>query len=176
MHPRHHICNTTRNDLPLIYNLFEQSISYQERHGYPVWKNYDQAAIARDIDQGHQYKVVADDTLALVFSVAYTDPVIWRDRDQGQSVYLHRMVGNPSFKGQRLFGLVVDWCKVHIRERGLTSIRMDTWAANPTIIQYYESFGFARVEDFTTPDTPDLPQHNRNLPLTLLEYRGPLAY
>jgi len=159
----------------MIYELFEHSITYQEQHGFPVWKNYDKAAIIRDIDHGHQYKIVSGSTLALVFSVAYRDAVIWRHMDQGQSVYLHRIVVNPAFKGQRLFGQVVDWSKHHIRERGLTSIRMDTWAANPNIIRYYESFGFERVEDFTTPDSTDLPLHNRNLPLTLLEYCGPLA-
>jgi ribosomal protein S18 acetylase RimI-like enzyme len=172
MQPQHDIFNTTPDDLAFIYELFEHSITYQEQRGFPVWKNYDKTAILRDIDQGHQYKVMSGGIIALVFSVAYRDPVIWRDRDQGQSIYLHRIVVNPAFKGQRLFGRVLDWCKHHMRQRGLTSIRMDTWAANATIIQYYQSFGFERVEDFTTPDTTDLPLHNRNLPLTLLEYRG----
>jgi hypothetical protein len=48
---------------------------------------------------------------------------------------------------------------------------MDTWAANPTIIKYYESFGFNVIETYTTPDTLDLPVHNRNLALTLLEFK-----
>jgi hypothetical protein len=50
---------------------------------------------------------------------------------------------------------------------------MDTWANNPVIIQYYQSFGFEVVERFTTPDSVELPLHNRNLALALLEYRGP---
>jgi hypothetical protein len=49
---------------------------------------------------------------------------------------------------------------------------MDTWAANPTIINYYTGFGFVVVENYTTPNTAELPVHNRNLALTLLEYRG----
>ena len=48
---------------------------------------------------------------------------------------------------------------------------MDTWAANPTIIQYYQSFGFSIVENFTTPNSEELPVHHRNLALTLLEYK-----
>jgi GNAT superfamily N-acetyltransferase len=169
----HEIRNTTREDLPFIYELFDQSIVYQERNGYPVWRNYDKNAIVRDIDSGHQYKVAIDGTMALVFSVAYTDSVIWRQMDRGHSVYLHRIVINPAFKGQRLFGLILAWSKRHLQERGLRSIRMDTWAANPTIIQYYQSFGFVVIENFTTPDSEDLPLHNRNLALTLLEYREP---
>jgi ribosomal protein S18 acetylase RimI-like enzyme len=165
------IHHTTPEDLATIYELFEHSIVYQERHGYPAWRNYDKGAIVRDIENGHQYKIVIDGTIALVFSVAYSDKVIWREMDQGESIYLHRIVTNQQFKGQRLFGQILAWCYQHIREKGLRSIRMDTWADNPTIIQYYRSFGFEVVENFTTPDSVELPLHNRNLALTLLEYR-----
>jgi ribosomal protein S18 acetylase RimI-like enzyme len=168
----HAILHTTPGDLLVIDEWFEHSIAYQERHGYPVWRHYDRNAIIKDIDQGNQYKIVIGGTPALVYSVAYADKVIWREMDQDQSMYLHRIVVNPAFKGQRLFGVVLNWSKRHIQERGLRSIRMDTWAANPTIIQYYESFGFVRVENFTTPDSAELPVHNRKLDLTLLEYNG----
>lgn len=169
-----HIRHTSPDDLPAIFRLFEDSILYQEKNGYPVWRNYDRDAIRRDIENGNQYKIVSEAAIGLVFSVAYRDPIIWRDRDKGDAIYLHRIVVNPAFKGQRLFGLVLDWAKAHVQERKLKSIRMDTWAANPTIIDYYKSFGFGVVEHYTTPDTPELPAHNRNLALTLLEYNGAL--
>ena len=89
----------------------------------------------------------------------------------GNSIYLHRIVVNPEFKGQRLFGTILDWAIEHSKQKGLSSIRMDTWAANPTIIDYYKSFGFAFIENYTTPDSEELPVHNRNLALTLLEYK-----
>lgn len=166
----HHIVNTEMADLPLIHELFQHSISYQEKKGYPVWKNYDKGAIARDIQEKNQYKIVVNSAVAMVFSVAYRDKIIWREMDRGESVYLHRIVVNPAFKGQKLFGSILQWSLDHIREKGLKSVRMDTWAANPTIIEYYKGFGFKVVENYTTPDTPELPVHNRNLALTLLEY------
>jgi hypothetical protein len=48
---------------------------------------------------------------------------------------------------------------------------MDTWSDNPTIISYYKNFGFELIENYTTPNSPELPVHNRNLSLTLLEFR-----
>lgn len=161
--------NTELADLPLIYELFEHSIQYQEKHGYPVWKNYDRNAIVRDIEEQNQYKVIVNGKAAIVFSVCYTDKVIWRELEQGDSVYLHRIVVNPAFKGQKLFGTILEWCIGHCQSMGLRNIRMDTWAANPTIINYYQGFGFRFVENFTTPDSEELPVHNRNLALTLLE-------
>lgn len=165
------IINTTMNDIPTVVQLFEDSIVYQEKHGYPTWRNYDKGAIIKDIENKNQYKAINDNGIGIVFSVNYRDPVIWRDMDKGQSIYLHRIVVNPAFKGQKLFGLILDWSKAHIKQKGLQSIRMDTWADNPTIINYYKSYGFQVIENYQTPDTEDLPVHNRNLALTLLEYK-----
>lgn len=164
--------HTAAEDLANIYQLFEDSILYQEKNGYPVWRNYDRNAIVKDINDGNQYKILIDDELALVFSVAYRDRIIWREHDKGDAIYLHRIVINPKFKGQRLFGAVLDWARRHIVEKKLRFVRMDTWAANPTIIDYYKTFGFQIIEHYTTPDTAELPVHNRNLALTLLEFQG----
>jgi ribosomal protein S18 acetylase RimI-like enzyme len=159
------------SDLPQIFELFKRSIDYQEKKGYPVWLNYDKKAIIKDIEDKNQYKVLIDSQIAIVFSVCYSDKVIWRSMDSGNSIYLHRIVVNPEFKGQKLFGAILEWVIQHSKHKGLSSIRMDTWAANPTIIEYYKSFGFIFIENYTTPDSEELPVHNRNLALTLLEYK-----
>lgn len=165
------VSNTENTDLSAIHHLFESSILYQEKNGVPVWRNYDRNAIVRDIEEKLQFKIEIDNTIAIVFSIRYFDKIIWRHLDKGDAVYLHRIVVNPLFKGKRLFGKVLDWAINHVREKNLSAVRMDTWANNPSIIQYYKSFGFSFVENFTTPDTEELPVHNRKLPLTLLEYK-----
>lgn len=162
--------NTDMEDLEIIFSFFDHSVDYQEKHGVPVWKNYDRNAIINDIKNKNQYKIVIDSQIALVFSVAYSDKLIWRDLEQGDAVYLHRIVVNPDFKGNRLFGNVATWTIKHCMEKGLKKIRMDTWASNFRIVEYYKTFGFRPVENYTTPDSAGLPVHNRNLALTLLEY------
>ena len=106
----------------------------------------------------------------MVFSVCYSDKILWREMETGDSIYLHRIVVNPKFKGQRLFGLILEWAIRHAKNRGIKFIRMDTWANDQNIIDYYKGFGFRFIEDFNTPDIPELPVHNRNIPLALLEY------
>ncbi|HEY0740952.1 MAG TPA: GNAT family N-acetyltransferase [Chryseosolibacter sp.] len=163
--------NTQLSDLPKIIDLFEASIRYQESKKYPVWKNYDKAAIERDILQKNHYAIFIDSEMAIVFSVCYTDKIIWRALDKGDSIYLHRIVVNPDFKGQKLFADILEWSVAHAKAKGLKAVRMDTWAANQNIINYYKAFGFSVIENFTTPNVPELPVHNRNLALTLLEYK-----
>lgn len=164
------IQNSTREDLDLIFSLFDQSIIYQRQKGYPVWDNYDQGAIVRDVEEGNQYNVIVDGKVAMAFSVCYSDKMIWGERDKDDAVYLHRIVVNPEFKGQRLFGAILDWAVDVARKRNLKFVRMDTWASNKNIVAYYMGFGFTVVGNTTTPDAETLPVHSRSLAVTLLEY------
>ncbi len=163
--------NTSPDDLEFVFRLFDHSVEYQEKHGYPAWRNYDKNTLTTDVKAKNQYKIVIDSQTALVFSVRYSDKVIWRELEKGDSLYIHRMVVNPLFRGKRLFGEVLEWALAHGKAMGLRVVRMDTWAENPKIIDYYKSFGFGFVGNSTTPDTEELPVHNRNLALALLEIR-----
>jgi len=170
MNEQYEIRNTLVTDLPFIFDLFDQSVTYQQNRGYPDWKNYDRAAIISDAENNKQYKLMLGDTTGIVFSVCYADKLIWREMDKGDSVYLHRIVVNPACKGNKLFGAILNWAIGHAKQNGYRNIRMDTWAANQNIIRYYEGFGFLIVQKYTTPDIEALPVHNRNLEMVLLEF------
>ena len=171
MNKSYKIEHTTLNDLEFIYELFDQSVQYQESKGYPTWKNYDKSAIKRDVENHNQYKILIASQIAIVFSVCYVDKIIWREKETGNALYLHRIVVNPEFKGKKLFGQILDWSIIHAKQKGLNFIRMDTWANNLVIVDYYKGYGFSFIENYTTPDSPDLPLHNRKLALALLELR-----
>lgn len=164
------VVHTEKSDLEEIFEFFDQSVLYQEKNGYPVWRNYDKDAIRKDMEDKNHYKVVSESRIAIVFSVRYSDKIIWRELDKGDSLYLHRIVVNPHFKGRNLFGVILDWAISHAKQKQLGSIRMDTWTDNPTLISYYKRFGFTVVDNYITPDSDELPTHNRNLALTLLAY------
>jgi GNAT superfamily N-acetyltransferase len=171
MTDQYEIINTTKDDLQFVFTLFDHSVSYQQSNGYPDWENYDRNAIKKDTENKNQYKIMLGDEIAMVFSACYTDKLIWREMDKGESIYLHRIVVNPACKGRKLFGVLFNWSVSHAKDKGLKNIRMDTWAANNKIIGYYESFGFTLIESYTTPNLEALPVHNRNLAMALLEFK-----
>ena len=78
---------------------------------------------------------------------------------------------NKKFKGQRLVGQILDWSIDYVTANSLPYVRMDTWADNPNIIAYYQSFGFSIVEFFQNPDTEELPVQARGNRVVLLEYK-----
>lgn len=163
------ITSATVADSAAIYQLFEEAIRFQKAHHYIGWNQYDKAFIQSDIQRGLLFKIIKEETIVCIFSICYSDELIWREKEKGDAVYLHRTVVNQEFKGAKLFQKVLDWTIQLATEKKLRFIRMDTWADNFKIIDYYKNYGFKSIETYTTPDTKDLPEQHRNLKVTLLE-------
>ena len=163
------ILNTSKDDLHQIRWLFGEAIALQGKRGYQVWQHIDEISLKQDIENGLQYKILINNDIGCIFSIQYNDPFIWGDRDQNNAIYLHRIVTNPLFKGQRLFEKILDWTGNLALEHNRNFLRMDTWAENTRLIHYYQSFGFTLIDYFTTGDIAELPVQNRNLKVALLE-------
>lgn len=163
--------NTVAEDLPFVYWMFEEAIKYQKINNYKGWNDYDKTFLQNEVKQKLHFKVVSNNQILCIFSVCFSDPLIWREKEKGTSIYLHRVTVNPYFKGQSQFAKVLQWAIDFARNNQLESIRIDTWADNPTIIEYYKNYGFKFVENYKTADTKALPIQHRNLNVTLLEYR-----
>jgi ribosomal protein S18 acetylase RimI-like enzyme len=163
------IINTTKDDLDIILWFFEQAMELQGKNGYKVWHRIDKIALEKEIENRLQYKIMKGNDILCIFSIQYSDPFIWRERDQNDAIYLHRIVVNPNFKGQKQFEKVLNWAKQFAQTNNLKFVRMDTWADNAKIIDYYKSFGFVFIENFKTTNAPELPIQNRNLNVALLE-------
>jgi ribosomal protein S18 acetylase RimI-like enzyme len=163
------IVNTTIQDWDEILRLFEQAMELQGKNGYKVWNSIDKTALEKDIVNKLQYKITREADILCIFSVQHSDPFIWRERDRNDAIYLHRIVVNPNFKGQKQFQKVLDWAKQFARGNNLQYVRMDTWADNNRIIDYYKTFGFEFIETYQTTNAKELPVQNRNLNVALLE-------
>lgn len=163
------IVKAEEKDLDTICGLFEEAILFQKANNYIGWNNYDRAYLHTDIENGLLYKIIDHEDIVCIFSICYSDELIWREMERGNALYLHRIVLNRCFKGGKVFTKVLGWALDHARDKQLTNIRMDTWASNEKIISYYKSYGFAFIENYTTPDTANLPIQHRNLNVALLE-------
>jgi ribosomal protein S18 acetylase RimI-like enzyme len=163
------IAQTNRNDLPEILHLFEEAIKLQNKKGYKVWNSIDQKGIEQDIKNGLQYKIVTDNNIVCIFSIQHNDPFIWHHLDKDDAIYLHRIVVNQDYKGQKQFEKILNWAIQYAKQHNRPFIRMDTWADNLQLINYYQSFGFRFIKNYQTTDTKELPTQNRNLNVALLE-------
>ena len=166
---RYNVLNASLNDLPQIFHLFEEAIRFQKINHYIGWNSYDKAFLQTDIENGLLFKMVKDEEILCIFSICYSDALIWREKEKGDALYLHRIVLNQKFKGEKAFQKILNWAIPFALERDLEFLRMDTWADNKKIIDYYQRYGFRFLENYTTPDTEDLPVQHRELKVALLE-------
>jgi hypothetical protein len=103
------ITRAEKNDLPEIWLLFEEAIRFQKSNKYIGWTTYDKDFIRADVEEKMLLKIVADDRIACIFSICYKDGLIWREKEKGDALYLHRAVINQRFKGEKLFKRVLEW-------------------------------------------------------------------
>ncbi len=165
------ISQTSTADLPVVLWLFDQVKALQGKGGYKVWQEIDRKSLEKDIQNGLQYKIVKNKEIVCVFSIQLSDPFIWREKDQNDALYLHRIVVNQKYKGEKQFGKILEWAKQYALTSGLKYLRMDTWADNQQLINYYKSFGFVFIENYKTADLLELPAQNRDLEVALLELK-----
>jgi hypothetical protein len=164
------IIPATENDLDFIYDLFEKAIRFQQENGYKGWPGLDKKYIRNDVTHQLLFKVQEGNDIAGIFCVCYSDELIWREMEQQNALYLHRIVVNREVKTGHFFEKVMQWAMDEAVCRGLDYIRMDTWAENDKLISYYKSYGFRFVENYTTANTTELPEQHRNLHVALLEF------
>lgn len=164
------IIPATSADLDIVLRLFESAIQYQKANNYIGWKSMDKNFIETDIQQGLLYKVLLEERVLGIFCVCFVDTLIWREKEKGDAIYLHRIVLNREYSGAKIFRTVLHWAINYARKNDLKYVRMDTWAENSKLIDYYKKYGFRFIENYTTEDTKDLPVQHRNLNVALLEF------
>ena len=105
----HSIINAEIDDLPFIYNLFEQAINYQKINQFIGWLNYDKDFIKMDIINGLLFKVIVEHEIMGIFSICFKDELIWRDKENGDAIYIHRVILNRLFTGKKIFKIILEW-------------------------------------------------------------------
>jgi ribosomal protein S18 acetylase RimI-like enzyme len=113
--------------------------------------------------------VYDDDVMAGVFSMLDDDAAIWESRECGAHCYLHRISRAPRWEGRGLVDAILTWAHAEARRRGKLGLRMDTWASNHALIDYYGARGFALVGTRLMPADSRLSPHYHGIELALLE-------
>lgn len=167
-----------KTDLLKFKQFWESAVAYQQTGNLPVWPAYPESLISQEIEAGHHFSAHSQDgdgALAGYFSIALSDGLIWGDKETGNAIYIHRMCVAPHRKGANFTPSVLAWAYQHAALLGRTFVRMDTWADNKRLIEYYVSCGFCYIGDRQLGLVPDLPAHYNNTKLALFENLVPQA-
>jgi GNAT superfamily N-acetyltransferase len=161
----------TRDDLVSVRAAYVYGRAVQRAEGSTVWPEFSDAAILREIDAGHLYRVMLDDLIVGVFSLALEDAAIWGPHERGAHLYLHRIARTSEFQGRGLMDSILHWANERCRVLGRSGLRLDTWASNAALIEFYERRGFVLIGTRRIGADPRLPSHYHGNEFALLERR-----
>ncbi len=163
------ILNSTIEDMPGIFKLYDEAIVYQQTKFHKHWQGFDELLIQKEIEQNSQYKIIEDGTIVCIFAVTFSDALIWGDKDKEPSIYIHRIVTNPLFRGKGYVKNIVEWAINFGSNNGKKFLRMDTWGDNEKLIKYYTSCGFKFLGLTNSIADDGLPKHYQGIRLSLFE-------
>ena len=80
------------------------------------------------------------------------DDDFWRRTDRVRSaLYVHRMVVARSEAGIGLGAALLDWAAERARRKGRARLRLDAWATNDALHQYYKNLEFEMLRNTPVP-------------------------
>ncbi len=163
--------NSEPADFDEIVRLYDAAIEFQKTKFDKAWLPFDRLLIEREIAEKRLWKILLEDKIACVFSIAFEDPFIWKEKSVDPAIYIHRIVTNPEFRGQKFVPKITVWAHKYARGIGKKFIRMDTWGDNQKLLDYYTECGFEFLGVITPTKSPDLPPHYDGITLSLFEIK-----
>jgi len=162
------VLNSQPTDIDIIFKFYDLAVEHQKKVFNKHWLGFSHILVQSEISENRQYKITVDGVVACVFAVTFNDKLIWGDKDK-DSIYIHRIVTHPDFRGHSFVKEIITWAKKYSADNGIKFIRMDTWADNEKLLEYYTSCGFSYVGVVTMKQTEGLPKHYEGISLSLFE-------
>src|SRR5476651_499144 len=113
-------------DTDEILSLYQAARNLQTQRKMVVWPSFAKSFIEKEINEARQWKIVLSEVLVCNWAITFEDKEIWGDKDQGNSIYIHRICTNPDFRGNRYIEKIVEWAKEYSRQLGKQFVRLDT--------------------------------------------------
>lgn len=163
------IANSTRKDIGEILRLYEIARDLQKSKNAVVWPVFDIELVEMEVTEKRQWKIVLDNQVACVWATTFDDPLIWEERNNDPSVYMHRIATNPIFRGRNLVKEIARWSKSYAKQNDKRFVRLDTVGENRGLIGHYKKCGFEFLGLRKLRNTDGLPAHYDNATVSLFQ-------
>ena len=142
--------NALLADLDAVMALLEGARAWHREQGLPVWSGFDRRELAADIARRCVFLADACATVTLV-----EEDLVWPTA--AAALYVHRLASARRGMGAQL----LTWAGRLALERRKSCLRLETWAENRRMRDYYERHGFRHVTDRFYPADAAVPQDYR---------------
>jgi GNAT superfamily N-acetyltransferase len=155
--PLHRLEIRAADNVDISAEILEAAASHGASEGRPSWtpgsftgpESVGMSRLRTDLKSRCLFLVWRGDQPVATFSLLESDPMYWPSAGD-DALYLHRFAvrRDAAGAGRR----AIEWAVEEARRRGREYLRLDCLAANPGIRRYYESRGFAAVDETVIDD------------------------
>ena len=144
-----------RDDLPEIVSLFGEATRHMDATGIHQWDAIypDRQILLEDIEQGILQIGTLDGQITVVFVLDACSEEDYEEADWSthpeRIIVLHRLCVHPAFQGRGVARAAMDYLEQSVRDRGISTIRLDAFSQNPTALRLYESRGYRKAGEIT---------------------------
>lgn len=141
----------TKADLEEVYKVFTSAIKKMEEQGIPQWDEIypSKEILEDDIEKQELYIGKLNGEIAVVYVLNEESDEQYRNGNwqYPESFYevIHRLCVNPKFQNQKLGYRVMVHIEGQLLQKGVETIRLDTFTQNPFSIRLYEKLGYQKV-------------------------------
>ena len=172
MHQTMTIRNSNLEDISEIFRLYKFATDFQKlKFPENQWPEFDQKNITTEVIENRQFKLIIDDKIACICAITFSDIQIWEDRENHDSIYIHRIATHPEFRGNNFVKIIVDWAKNYAHKHNKQFIRMDTCGNNQKLISHYAHCGFEFLGMKKLINSSDLPSHYHQTDVCFFEIK-----
>lgn len=164
--------NSSIEDSAEIFRLYDAAVEFQKKVFDKHWLPFDAKFIETEIAEKRHWKILIDEKIACIFSIAFADPLIWKEKNKDTAIYIHRIAVNSDFRGQKFVPKIVEWARNYAKSNGKDFVRMDTWGDNQKLIEYYKNCGFDFLGIVTADEIEKLPKHYEGITLSLFQMKA----
>jgi len=158
------IKNCSMKDADTILRLYDAAMDLQTKKKMVIWPKFERSFIEKEIEEGRQFKLMISDAIACNWAITFEDKEIWGERDNNDSIYIHRIATKPEFRGNRFIDAIVAWAKDYALSKGKQFVRLDTLGNNTRLIEHYTSAGFSFLGISKLENVQNLPEHYHREP------------
>lgn len=156
--------NCSLRDADTILNLYEAAIQLQTQKNMVVWPKFEKSFVEKEINEQRQWKLMVGNEIACNWAITFEDKEIWEEKDNNDSIYIHRIATHPGFRGNRFIDWIVRWAKGYALSKGRQYVRLDTLGNNTRLIEHYKSAGFSFLGMCKLTNTKSLPANYHKEP------------
>lgn len=144
------IIKAEQGDIPEIQKLVQGSIKDMNANGIHQWNmQYPPLEIfASDVEKGSLYAMKENERIVGIIVLSeeqdeeYTQ-IEWKNKSDDFLV-VHRLAVLPALQRKGIASRLMHFAENYARDKGFSSIRIDTFSGNPRTLEFFEKRGYER--------------------------------